>query len=80
YHHIDRSEHAWNADLAVIALATPTNQPLHRPPSYRLPRRLLNYQCIQKGEFFIFDLKGRCLPFVQGKPCRREDLERFSRK
>jgi hypothetical protein len=76
YHILDESPIATSADVAVVALASPTNQPLVRPPEYVLPESLRARidTCERVGEFFVFDLRGVCPPDRPRVPCDPADF------
>jgi hypothetical protein len=71
YHLIDEREPVGQGDVAVVATRMPTNRAMTVEASYELPPSLLgrlSTSCRQFGEFYLFDLTGRCPP-LGGTPC-----------
>ena len=69
FHLIDYRDPPAGADVAVVAFATPTNRPTSQGGGYELSGFLASHMtsCRQFGEFYVFDLTGRCPD--QGLPC-----------
>lgn len=70
FHMLENKSLGPEADVAVVALSSPTNQPLERQANYKVPKQVLDSakQCWHIGEFYLFDLSGSC-PTIRGKPC-----------
>ena len=62
YYVIDGREPTDLGDVIVVAPSSPTNKPIERAANYRFPPALRERSdtCQKVGEFFIFDLSGRC--------------------